>query len=37
VQGRSVDVWKENILEDLKVGKIIICNSRRILAELKKK
>jgi len=26
-----------NILEDLKVGKIIICNSRRILAELKKK
>ena len=37
IQGRSVDVWKENILEDLEVGELEYESVERFLENLKKK
>jgi len=36
VQGESVDVWKENLLEDLKLRKVEFGSAGEFLLELKK-
>ena len=37
VQGGSVDIWKENILEDLKAEELDYATVEKFLADLKKK
>ena len=36
IQGGSADIWKENVLEELKVGKLEFENIGEFLMEIKK-